>query len=122
MGKNSELKKAVSGMSEAIEDCKNTVSIDQLEKDAGTCADCAESSNCTSATDEPNKGIMEEQVDASWETDGEACYAEDDDEISATEMPSFGDCLKIIAGITAAAGLVAIVAFGIIRKVTKDRD
>ena len=122
MGKNSELKKAVSGMSGAIEDCENTVSIDQLEKDAGTCADCAESSNCTSATDEPNKGIMEEQVDASWETDGEACYGEDDDENSATEMPSFGDCLKIIAGITAAAGLVAIVAFGIIHKVTKDRD
>ena len=122
MGKKSELKKAVSGMSEAIENCENTISMDQLEKDAGTCADCTESSNCTSATDKPNKGIIGEQVDASWEIDDEACYGEDDDEISATGMPSFGDCLKIIAGITAAAGLVAIVAFGIISKVTKDRD
>jgi hypothetical protein len=120
VGKNSKLKAAVAGMGDAIENCENTVTIGELEKGAEKCAECTESPVCSSATDSP-EGSTEEQPGASWECDGKIHYVDEDDDVPAKGMPTFGECLKIAAAVTAVAGIISLIAFTVVHKVTKER-
>ena len=100
-------------LEETIAGCENTVSIGELEKEAGGCAECTESPVCESATDKNNPEASEEQYDADWDCDDECCCGDDDEEC---KMPKFGDCLKICAAVIAAAGAISLIVFALTRK------